>query len=147
MPYSGEGTEAEIEQRRDAARTHGAYAFRDRGEQALEQPQRSRLEELKEQVRERTGVLQLMQERAANAVMMTELVTSYIAREVKMGVPLSQIGAVRSLPAFLMAGCARSRLSCTAASGNPTIAIPGRPSAVSTSTSTITPSRPITAQE
>ena len=101
MPYSGKGTDEEITQRQEAARTHGAYAFRDRGEQALEQPQRSRLEELKEQVQERAGVLTLMQERAANAVMMAELVTSYIAREVKSGIPLSQINAVRVLPAFM----------------------------------------------
>jgi len=64
MPYSGKGTEAEIEQREQAARTHGAYAFQKRGEAALERPARSRLEELKEQVRDRDGVLTLMQERA-----------------------------------------------------------------------------------
>lgn len=100
MPY-GEGSEEEIRQRQEAAKTHGVYAFRDRGEVALEQPQRSRLEELKDQVRDRTGVLQLMKERAANSVMMVELITSHIAREVKSGIPLSDIPAIRALPAFM----------------------------------------------
>jgi hypothetical protein len=104
MPASGSKdvmSDAEMEQRQQAARSHGAYAFRDRGEQALEQPQRSRLEELKEQVQERDGVLQLLQERAANAVMVVEVITSHVAREVKLGVQLSDIPVLRALPAFM----------------------------------------------
>lgn len=94
-------SQKELQQRQQAARSHGAYAFRDRGDQALDQPQRSRLEELKEQVQERDGVLQLLQERAANAVMVVEVITSHVAREVKLGVPLSDIPILRALPAFM----------------------------------------------
>jgi hypothetical protein len=104
MPASGSKeamSEAEIDQRQQAARSHGAYAFRDRGDQALEQPQRSRLEELKAQVQEREGVLELMQDRAANAVMIVEVITSHIAKEVKLGIPLSNIPILRALPAFM----------------------------------------------
>ena len=101
MPYSGEGTEAEIEQRQIASKTHGAYAFERRGEAALNQTGRSRLQELKDQVQDRQGVLGLMQDRAANAVMMVELLTSYIAKEHKAGKPLSRIGALGRLPAFM----------------------------------------------
>ena len=101
MPYSGEGTEAEIEQRQIASKTHGAYAFERRGEVALNKPGRSRLQELKDQVQNREGVLALMQERAANAVMMVELITSYVAKEHKEGKQLSRIGALGRLPAFM----------------------------------------------
>ena len=47
-----------------------------------------------------------------------------------------------SHPEFLMAARTRSRASCTAASGRPTIVKAGSPGEISTSTSTITPSRP-----
>jgi len=101
MPYSGKGTKEELQQRQQAARKHGAYAFQARGAVALDQPQRSRLQELKEQVQDRDGVLELMQERAANSVMVTELIFSHVAREVKQGKPLAQITILRALPAFM----------------------------------------------
>ena len=101
MPGASKRTEAEIEQRQQAARKHGAYAFRERGESALNPPQRSRLQELKDQVREREGVLDLLQERAASAVMMVELITSYVAEEHEAGKPLSRIKTLRCLPAFM----------------------------------------------
>jgi len=91
----------EHKQRQQAARKHGAYAFQARGEAALDKPQRSRLQELKDQVQNRDGVLELMQERAANSVMVTELVMSHVAREVKQGKPLAQITILRALPAFM----------------------------------------------
>ena len=94
-------TDSEIDQRQQAAKSHGAYAFERRGEIALNQTGRSRLQELKDQVQDRQGVLALMQERAANAVMMVELITSYIAKEHKTGKPLSHIKPLGSLPAFM----------------------------------------------
>ena len=104
MPASGNidaMSQEELQQRQQAARKHGAYAFQARGEVALDQPQRSRLQELKDQVQNRDGVLELMQERAANSVMVTELVMSHVAREVKQGKPLAQITILRALPAFM----------------------------------------------
>ena len=94
-------TDSEIDQRQQAAKSHGAYAFERRGEIALNQTGRSRLQELKDQVQDRQGVLALMQERAANSVMMVELITSYIAKEHKSGKPLSHIKPLGSLPAFM----------------------------------------------
>ena len=51
-----------------------------------------------------------------------------------------------SKPEFLMAARTRSRASCTAVSGSPTMVKAGRPGAMSTSTSTMDPSNPTTAQ-
>ncbi len=102
MPYSksGEGSEAEIKQRQQAPVKHGAYAFRDRGEQALEPSGRTRLAELREKVQDRQGVLNLLEEKAADAVLLFEIVQSYVAGEVKQGVPLGNIPAIKVLPAF-----------------------------------------------
>ena len=51
-----------------------------------------------------------------------------------------------SKPELRMAALTRSRASCTAVSGKPTIVKAGRPGAMSTSTSTMEPSNPTTAQ-
>jgi hypothetical protein len=107
MPASGKKevmSEAEIEQRRQAGMkkaTHGAYAFRDRGEAALEAGGRTRLSELREIVKDRDGVLHLMQEKAADAVMIFEIVQSHVAGEAKSGRPLDRIPVLKSLPAFM----------------------------------------------
>jgi hypothetical protein len=79
---------------------HGAYAFRDHGEQALEPSGRTRLAELREIVQDKQGLLELMQEKAADSVLLFEIVQSYVAREVKNGVPLAEIPALKTLPAF-----------------------------------------------
>jgi hypothetical protein len=80
--------------------THGAYAFRDHGEQALEPAGRTRLAELREVVQDRQGLLSVMQEKCADGILLFELVQSYVASEVKKGVPLAEIDAMKSLPAF-----------------------------------------------
>jgi hypothetical protein len=100
MPY-GKGSEAEIEQRQNAAKKHGMYGFQERGEAALEKPNRSRLQELREQIQDRSGVVDLIQENAVKAVMMVELLTSYIANQKMLGVPLDGIPALRVLPGFM----------------------------------------------
>ena len=100
MPHSKEGTEAEKQHSREASMTHGAYAFQARGVAALDQPGRSRLIELEEAVQTREGALDLLRERAANAVMLTELLTSYVSQQVKGGLPLADIPVLRALPAF-----------------------------------------------
>jgi hypothetical protein len=103
MPY-GKLSDAEIEQRRQAGyskKTHGAYAFQDRGEAALEPTGRTRLMELREHVRSRDGVLDLLQQKAADSVLIFELVQSYVAEEVREGKPLDEIKALKALPAFM----------------------------------------------
>jgi hypothetical protein len=79
---------------------HGAYSFRAHGESALSESGRSRLAELREQVQDRTGLLALMEEKAADAVLLFEIVQSYVAGQVKQGVPLGEIPALNRLPAF-----------------------------------------------
>jgi hypothetical protein len=93
-------TEAELEQRRNAARKHGVYAVREKGEAALDEQGRSYLAELREHVQDREGVLGLLQERAATAVLLADLLTSYVIEEHKAGVPLEEIKSFNVLPAF-----------------------------------------------
>jgi hypothetical protein len=82
------------------ARKHGAYAFRDSGEKALEPEKRSRLMELREQVQDRSTLLDLMQQKAADGVLMFELMQSYVAGEIKRGALLPDIPVLNKLPAF-----------------------------------------------
>jgi hypothetical protein len=80
--------------------THGAFAFQRHGEQALRPEGRTRLMELRDQVKERESLLILLQEKAADATLLFELVQSHVAHEVKMGTPLAEIPAIKILPAF-----------------------------------------------
>ena len=100
MPY-GKGSEAEIKQRHQSARKHGAVAFEARGEASLDKPQRSRLQELKDNVQSREGTIDLMRNNAANAMMITELVLSYVSQQNRRGVGLEDIPSLRSLPAYM----------------------------------------------
>jgi hypothetical protein len=94
-------TEADRRQKQQASRTHGLYAVRDRGEAAMTNPQRSRLQEIKEQLESAEGIRQMMQERTANAILLVELATSYVADEHKAGIPLDEIKVLKALPAFM----------------------------------------------
>ena len=94
-------TEDAIKQRQEAPLKHGAHALDHRGETALDTSGRSRLEELKDTVQYRDGVLDLMKERAANAVMMVEMMTAYAAKRHRDGVPLDRIPVLKSLPAYM----------------------------------------------
>jgi hypothetical protein len=97
-------TDAQIEQRRQAgskSKVHGTYAFRDNGEKALEPSGRTRLMELREQVQTREGLLDIMQQKAADSVLLFELLQSHVAGEVKAGKPLNEIPALNKLPAFM----------------------------------------------
>ncbi len=100
MPF-GKGSVTEIEQRRNAAKKHGMYGFQSRGEAALKKPARSRLIELRGQVQDRSGVLDLISENAVKAVMLVELLTSYIYDQKTSGVQLDEIPALRILPGFM----------------------------------------------
>jgi hypothetical protein len=83
------------------AQKHGAFSFRARGEKALEPAERSRLQELKETVHTRDGALSLMQERAANAIMLVEILTAYAAKEHAAGTPIENIKVLGYLPAYM----------------------------------------------
>lgn len=90
----------DLEQRQQAARTHGAYAIQARGEEALTDEQRPLLVELREKVQDRDGVLELMKEHAAKAVLIANLMTSYAVEKHQAGVPLEDIAVLGKLPAF-----------------------------------------------
>lgn len=95
---------AELRQRSlagQASSTHGAYAFRDNGEKALEPSKRSRLIELREITQDKSSILALMQEKAADGVLMYELFQSYFVKEVlEKKVPITDIPAIKYLPVF-----------------------------------------------
>ena len=99
MPY-GHGSEAEIEQRQAARRTHGVRAFEARGENALEKAKRSRLAELYEIVQTRPGVLGLLQDRCVNSIMMCEIIESYIVERKRAGMNIESIPILNRLPAY-----------------------------------------------
>jgi hypothetical protein len=80
---------------------HGADAYKAHGEKALDHSGRTRLAELREQVESREGVISLMQQKAADSILLFELVQSYVAGEVKAGIPLGEIPALGRLPAFM----------------------------------------------
>lgn len=93
-------TDKDLKQKQQAARTHGVYAFRDRGEAALTEAGKSYLQELREKVTNRDGVLELLRENAVKSFMMAEILTSYVKEETDAGIPLEEIHSIRSLPAF-----------------------------------------------
>lgn len=93
-------TDQELEQRKQAARTHGAFAIMAHGEAALTEEQKPLLVELREKVQDREGVIELSRDLAAKSVLLAEILTSYVIEEAKAGVPLEEITALNRLPAF-----------------------------------------------
>ena len=79
---------------------HGVRAFQARGEQALTSTGRSRHSELRELVQSREGIVELLQQRAADAVMVVEMAISYVAKQTQDGHPLADIPVMRALPAY-----------------------------------------------
>jgi hypothetical protein len=100
MPYSGNGTEAEIEQRRKAARKHGVDAIRRRGQAAMTPGQRGHYTELQEQLSTREGAVDALRDAAVNTIMLAQVAQSYCVEQHQGGKPLDQIPLLRSLPAF-----------------------------------------------
>jgi hypothetical protein len=93
-------TEADRRQKQQASRTHGVFAVRDRGQEAMTSAQRSRYAELQEQFLTRGGVVDAMRDQAVNSLLLAEIAQSYIVGEHKAGVPLDEIPLLRSIPAF-----------------------------------------------
>jgi hypothetical protein len=94
---------AELNQRKaagQASTVHGAYAFASRGQEALPETRRSRVAELVETVQTRAGVLSLLQDRCVRALIMVELVESFVIEEKGKGKLLQDIPIFNKLPAF-----------------------------------------------
>jgi hypothetical protein len=100
MPYSGKGTDAEIEQRQEAAKTHGVFAFRDRGPDALQPTQRGKYAELQEQLSTRPGVIDALREQAVQTMLLAFIAQSYVVEQRNRGKSMDDIALLRSLPAF-----------------------------------------------
>lgn len=73
---------------------HGAYS------KQLEPAKRGRLAELAEQAGSREGLLDLLTDRAVRAVMMCEVLESYVITQKQSGISLDQIPSLKALPAF-----------------------------------------------
>ena len=88
----------EIAQRQQSGRKHGAYSFRQRGEDALGPVQRSRLQELKDQFTSEPGRLEYRRDLAAFLAMIVELGGANIREIVENGgniwdsSPISKMG-------------------------------------------------------
>ena len=98
---TGKLTDKAHKQRQEASKKHGVYSVRDRGQEAMTTPQRSRLQEIKEQLETRQGVKDMMQERTSHAVLLVELASAYVAGLHRAGVPLDEIPLLKALPAFM----------------------------------------------
>ncbi len=77
--------------------THGAFS-----KAASEQPERrGRLAELSEQVENREGLIDLLEDRAVRAVMICEVIESYVITQKQSGIRLDDIPVLKALPAFM----------------------------------------------
>lgn len=93
-------TAKELAQRQNAARKHGIEAFEARGEDALEVVQRSRLVELRESAQTRDGVIDMLKERTARAVLIAEMAESWVQQEIEKGVKFDEIGLLKRLGTY-----------------------------------------------
>ena len=103
MPASGKlgkMSQIELQQRRKASRTHGIYALRDRGEEAMTPSQRGAYAELQAQLSTRAGTIEALRDAAANTIMLAQVAQSYCVKQHQAGVPLGDIPLLRALPAF-----------------------------------------------
>lgn len=88
-------TEAELEQRRQAARKHGIRAFETRGEDALLPAQITRLAELRLQLRDAPGRMELRQELTARMALIVEIGFAHIAEQRARGEDIWEGGIIK----------------------------------------------------
>lgn len=93
-------TQKELEQRRQASRTHGVYAVQQRGEDAMTPAQRSRSVELQEQLTDREGVILAMRDAVVSSLAVAEIAQSYVIQQHKAGRQLDTIPLFTKLPLF-----------------------------------------------
>ena len=79
---------------------HGVYSIRDRGEAALEAPDRSLLMELEEELSSHEGINAQLRRRAALGIIMVTKIEQYIETEIESGVPPQDIPILGKWPAF-----------------------------------------------
>jgi len=93
-------TDAALRQRQNASKTHGTYAVRDRGQEAMTPTQRSKRAELIEQFETREGVVMALRDQAVDTLILAQIAQSYCVSQTQAGKPLDKIALLRSLPAF-----------------------------------------------
>ena len=93
-------TAKEIAQRQNAARTHGIDAYERRGESALDDPQGKRLETLRLMAQTREGVVEMLKERAARAMLIAEMAEDWVQKELDRGVKFDEIGLLKRLGTY-----------------------------------------------
>ena len=93
-------TEKAREQRRLAARKHGAWSILERGPDAMDNEQRSMYAELQEQLSEHAGVIDALRDQCAQSIMVAQVAADYVSKQAQSGVPLDEIRLLRALPAF-----------------------------------------------
>jgi len=98
--YKQTMTPKNLEQRQQAARTHGGFAYQARGESSLDAPGRSMLAELKEQVKTRPELLGVLQDQVVDAVMITRILKSHIVEQVQRGIPIESVTALKALGTY-----------------------------------------------
>lgn len=82
------------------SRSHGVYALRDRGPEALDADQRQTLHEIQEMLTTSEGIQQALLERVAMGTMIMSVLEDFIKSQVDAGVPLDAITILRSWPSF-----------------------------------------------
>lgn len=92
--------EPEFTQYQEAAYKHGVEAYIRRGEIALRAENRSRLQEIKELTETKSGIVELLKERASRAVLIAEMAESWVQKEVEEGKRFDDIGLLRRLGTY-----------------------------------------------
>jgi len=92
-----------IEKKSRANRKHSIYAFRDRGEVALDDPQRSVYIELRDQFKSEPGRLEYREHLAAHLAMMLELGFSHVGQLAEKGYPVWQSPPVARMGVYINA--------------------------------------------
>lgn len=93
-------TEAQLQQRRKAHEVHGAYSYKEQGEAALDAPRRSMLADLKEQVRTRPELLEVLRDQVVDSIMVTRILKSHVVEQVQRGVPIENVPAMKALASY-----------------------------------------------
>lgn len=84
-----------------SAVTHGAYAFRARGLETLDETGRSYHAELTEMVQTRPGVVELMQRNLVDACQIVALLNADVVAKAAGGKPIDEIGALHMLAVYM----------------------------------------------
>jgi hypothetical protein len=94
-------SEVGLKQRQQASRKHGEYAFRRRGDDALEPSQISALSELRELVETNPGRLELRKELTARMALICEIGFSYLREQVEDGEDIWAGGIINRLSTYV----------------------------------------------